>query len=892
MSTENTQRVYSFGAGKADGDGSMKELLGGKGAGLAEMTRIGIPVPPGFTITTKECIGYQAAGNRLGDDLRSDVDAALAQVESVLGARFGNPENPLLVSVRSGARESMPGMMDTILNVGLNDKTTEGLAVSSGDARFAYDSYRRFIQMFGDVVLGVDHYYFEEELEGLRKDFELASSLPDSDLGAAHWKALIPRYKALIAKRANAPFPEDPREQLLTAVSAVFDSWHNERAQHYRNLNEIPHHWGTAVNVQAMVFGNLGGGCATGVAFTRNPATGEKGWYGEFLPNAQGEDVVAGVRTGQPLCGKGGALPSLEETMPDAYGVLSAIQTRLEGHYKDMQDIEFTIQKGKVWILQTRNGKRTAAASLRIAVELVNEGIISKDEALLRISPKSLEELLHPAIDPDADKTVIAKGLAAGPGAATGAIVLTADDAAVEAERGMKVVLVRNETTPEDIKGMTAAQGVLTARGGITSHAAVVARQMGKCCVAGCHDVSIDLAAKTLKIGEHALKEGDIITLDGTTGEVLLGAVPKRPAQLSDFYEELMSWADARKTVGVFTNADNGPDAENARRFGARGIGLTRTEHMFFADDRINWMREMILAENKQDRMRALEQLRPVQRRGFDEILRAMDGLPVTIRLLDPPLHEFLPNEDADIAKIARSMDKSPDEIRRIVDRLHESNPMLGHRGCRLGITIPEIYEMQVRAIFDATVAVAAEGLDPRPQIMVPLVSIPKELAVIRARIEALIPEYPESAHELLSAIPIGTMIELPRACVRANEIARHADFLSFGTNDLTQTTFGFSRDDASSFLPAYVAAGILDHDPFVVLDTGGVGEMIKMACQKARGVKFEISIGICGEHGGEARSVSWIQRGIVDYVSCSPFRVPVARLSAAQAAIRDRMQS
>lgn len=876
-----SRRLFYFGGGHAHGDLSMRDTLGGKGAGLAEMTRIGIPVPPGFTIATAESVIFGATGE-VPASLLGEVDEAMDRIGELFGKSFGDASDPLLVSVRSGARASMPGMMDTILNVGLTDETIVGLIAKTGDERFAYDSYRRFIQMFGDVVLGVDHFYFEEELYAVKAK---AGVKNDSDLTAEDLKTLIVRYKKAIAERSDIGFPNDPREQLIQAIRAVFASWNNDRAAHYRNLEGIPHEWGTAVNVQAMVFGNMGDDSATGVAFTRNPSTGERERYGEFLANAQGEDVVAGIRTPQPLSGSGGELPSLEETMPSAYAELIEIEDRLEAHYRDMQDIEFTVQQGKVWILQTRTGKRSAAAAVRIAVELANEGMITQREALLRVRPGQIEELLHPRLDPDAPRDVIATGLAASPGAATGEIVLTARAAELTRDAGRPCILVRLETTPDDIRGMSAAQGVLTARGGITSHAAVVARQMGKCCVAGSGAVLPDVAAGTVKIGSYEFRAGEQLTLDGSKGEVIRGTVPTVDAELSDAFQELMGWADARRKIGVRTNADQGADSALARSFGAEGIGLVRTEHMFFEANRIQAVREMIVADTRPERTLALAKLRPFQQSDFEEILEAMDGCPVTIRLLDPPLHEFLPDANDDITELAKAMGRSEASVRGLVSRLHESNPMLGHRGCRLAISHPEIYEMQARAIFDATIARKDAGGDPRPQIMIPLVSAARELEVIRARIEAVAGEYGEHEAALLE-IPIGTMIELPRACANAGAIAQHADFISFGTNDLTQTVFGFSRDDTANFLPAYLHGGILPEDPFAVLDIDGVGTFIQMACERARATKPDISIGLCGEHGGEPKSVAWLQRGVVDYVSCSPFRVPIARLAAAQAAL------
>ena len=872
--------VYFFGAGHADGNGQDKELLGGKGANLAEMTRIGVPVPPGFTITTQVCLDFRDT-RALPDLLAPEVSQALEKIEDVMGANFGDPQNPLLVSVRSGAPASMPGMMDTVLNVGLNDTTVKGLAAISEDERFAYDSYRRFIQMFGDVVLGVSHSKFEKALTEAKESAQVSF---DNELTAAQLRGLVATYKGLIAAE-GLTFPEDPREQLNTAITAVFSSWDNNRAVAYREMNDIPNHWGTAVNVQAMVFGNLGDGCATGVAFTRNPATGDNIFYGEFLLNAQGEDVVAGIRTPHPLSGVGGKLQSLEEAMPKAYAELAEIRSVLELHYREMQDVEFTIQKGKVWMLQTRNGKRTAAAAVKIAVEMANEELITRDEALLRVTPEQVDRLLHPALDPDAERDVVATGLPASPGAATGRVVFDAETAEAWAATGKSVILVRSETSPEDIKGMAAAEGILTAHGGMTSHAAVVARQMGTCCVAGCSTLRI--SGKTATMGTRTFEEGDVMTLDGSSGEVISGEVPRIPPHLDEFFETLMTWADGRRRIDIRTNADRGVDATLARNFGAGGIGLVRTEHMFFQDGRINSMREMILAETLEARLVALEKLRPLQQADFEDILRSMDGLSCTVRLLDPPLHEFLPERKIDIRDLAKRMHISTDDVVAMSEHLHEANPMLGHRGCRLAITYPEIYEMQVRALFDATATLIDEGLDPHPEVMIPLVSMASELEFLRPIVEKIRSQYVEK-YPHIGKTPIGTMIELPRACATSDKIAEYADFLSFGTNDLTQTVFGFSRDDAGSFIPAYVEQGIFKNDPFAVLDIDGVGEMIKMACWRARNVKPKIKIGICGEHGGEPHSVRWLQRGFVEYVSCSPYRVPIARLAAAQAAILD----
>ena len=877
--------IYSFGNGHADGSGGDRQMLGGKGAGLAEMTRLGVPVPPGFTISTEVSVIYDRESRTLPAELLEQMNQALQQLEDQMGRRFGDPENPLLVSVRSGARVSMPGMMDTILNVGLSSGTIEGLVAHTGNARFAWDSYRRLIQMFGDVVMGVHSYYFEEELHEAR---ERAGVRTDDALSDADLRELVDRYRALILQRAGRPFPEDPRTQLQEAVIAVFESWYNKRAFDYRNMNDIPHTWGTAVNVQSMVFGNMGDDSATGVTFTRNPSTGEPVLYGEFLANAQGEDVVAGIRTPQPILQVREGDTSMQSLMPEAFEELRRIQAQLERHYRDMQDIEFTVERGRVWILQTRSGKRTAAAEVRIAVDLANEGVITREDAVLRVSPERLEALLHPAIDRSVALDIIARGLPASPGAATGRIAFTADEAESLAEQGIACVLVRNETSPEDIRGMKAAVAIMTARGGMTSHAAVVARQMGKCCIVGCHALRINLETRTIAVGERHFDETAVLSLDGTTGDIIAGAVPLRPAQLTASFHELMSWADAVRTIGVRTNADNGSDSAQARTFGAEGIGLTRTEHMFFEDGRINTMREMILAHGRGAREKALEKLRPFQKRDFVDILWAMSGCPVTIRLLDPPLHEFLPQRESDIDDLAERMGLSAEDVHRTVERLRESNPMLGHRGCRLAITYPEIYDMQARAIFDAALQVRAEGGNPRPEIMIPLVATARELKQIRERIEGIIrTEYAAEA-EWLQSFPIGTMIELPRACATAGEIAAVADFFSFGTNDLTQTVFGFSRDDVSTFLPSYLQAGILDADPFVTLDREGVGALIRMAVEAARATRPDIKIGLCGEHGGDPRSISFVQQGLVHYVSCSPFRVPVARLAAAQASLRN----
>jgi len=881
-----TRLVYSFGGGVADGDATLRELLGGKGAGLAEMTRIGIPVPPGFTITTDVCRYTRAHNGARPEGLDDAIDQALVRIEQELDAKFGDHSRPLLVSVRSGAVTSMPGMMDTVLNVGLNDVTVEGLAERTGDARFAYDSYRRLIQMFGDVVLGVHNFYFEEELNRIREEHGVRD---DSALDLAALKTIVARYKSVIESRASAPFPQDPRAQLTVAIDAVLASWDTQRAIDYRNYNHIDHDLGTAVNVQAMVFGNLGAGCATGVAFTRDPSTGEPHLYGEFLPNAQGEDVVAGTRTPLPLHGGADAPESMQMSMPRAFDELSKIATTLESHYREMQDIEFTVERDQVWILQTRAGKRSAAAEVRIATDLAGEGRIRKDDALLRVDPNRLHALLHPTVDANAPRDVLTRGLPASPGAATGRPVFTADEAEDAARLGEDVILVREETSPDDIRGMIAANAILTTRGGATSHAAVVARQMGKCCIVGCSTMRIDTEKRTLTVDERTVGSTDIITLDGSTGEVMLGEIPLAPARLDGAFYTLMAWSDERRSVRVRANADTAHDAARARTFGAEGIGLVRTEHMFFEDDRIHTMREMIVAREADRRVSALQSIQALQTLDFIAIFEAMDGLPVTIRLLDPPLHEFLPDRESDILELAQRLRVPVDNVRRVVDSMRESNPMLGHRGCRLGITFPDIYDMQVRAIFDATLTCGERGVSALPEVMVPLVSDAAELGQIRGRIEAMIASEPYASHaSRLREIPIGTMIELPRACTTADRIAEYADFMSFGTNDLTQTVFGFSRDDASTFLPAYIERGILPVDPFVVLDTVGVGPLIEMACTLARRTRPDIKIGICGEHGGDPASVAWMQRGWVDYVSCSPYRVPVARLAAARARVED----
>jgi len=882
------KRVYSFGEGVADGSAEMKNLLGGKGANLAEMCALGLPVPPGFTITTEVCTAFYAEGKNYPQGLEEEVETALAAMERRVGKTFGDAHNPLLVSVRSGARASMPGMMDTVLNLGLNDATVEGLAQGSGNARFAYDSYRRFIQMYSDVVLGLDHYHFEEALEEAKRDRDV---ILDTELDAEALVELVARYKEIVESEMGAPFPQDPKEQLWGAIGAVFTSWMNPRAITYRELHDIPAAWGTAVNVQAMVFGNRGEDCATGVAFTRNPSTGEKLYYGEYLVNAQGEDVVAGIRTPQPLtvAGKetGGDLPSMEEVMPDVFAQLVRVFDILESHYRDMQDIEFTVENSKLWMLQTRAGKRTAAASVRIAVEMVAEGLIAKEEAILRVDPLALDQLLHPTLDPKAARTVLGRGLPASPGAASGSVVFTAEEAEEKARRGEKVVLVRLETSPEDIKGMHVAQGILTARGGMTSHAAVVARGMGKPCVCGASGISVHAAEGYFLAGERKVRAGDIITLDGSTGDIMLGEVPTLQPHLSGEFAQLMQWADEVRTMQVRTNADTPEDARVARQFGAEGIGLCRTEHMFFDEDRITAIREMILSETTTQRRAALAKLLPMQRADFAGIFTQMRGLPVTIRLLDPPLHEFLPHTREEMQQVAQAIGKSVEEVEARALQLKESNPMLGHRGCRLGITYPEIYEMQARAIFEAAASLSAE-FTPLPEIMIPLVMTQNELAILNTLIAGVAKEVMAETGTELPYLT-GTMIELPRAALLAGDIAQVAEFFSFGTNDLTQTTFGISRDDAGSFIEIYKKRGVLARDPFVSLDTEGVGELIRIASERGRATRENVKLGICGEHGGDPASIAFCQKVGLNYVSCSPYRVPIARLAAAQAALENK---
>ena len=888
------QWVYRFGDGGAGGDASMKNLLGGKGANLAEMSNLGLPVPPGFTISTEVCTYFYDHGQTYPADLTAAVDAALAHVGTLTGKKFGDSQEPLLVSVRSGARASMPGMMDTVLNLGLNDVTVAALARNSGDARFAWDSYRRFIQMYSDVVLGVDHHHFEDILETLkdRKGFSL-----DTDLSAEDWQRVVADYQSVVQQELGRPFPQDVTEQLWGAIGAVFGSWMNARANKYRELHGIPASWGTAVNVQAMVFGNLGETSATGVAFTRNPSTGAKELYGEFLINAQGEDVVAGIRTPQDISeaariAAGSDRPSLERVMPEAYAEFIRICALLEKHYRDIQDVEFTIERGKLWMLQTRNGKRTAKAALRIAVELAAEGVLTQEEAIGRIEPSSLDQLLHPTIDPKAERRVIASGLPASPGAASGEIVLDSEEAEAAKADGRKVILVRIETSPEDIHGMHAAEGILTTRGGMTSHAAVVARGMGKPCVSGAGLLRVDYAKGTVTAGGVTLKRGDRITIDGSTGQVILGEVNMLEPELSGEFATLMGWADGVRRMKVRTNAETPLDAKTARHFGAEGIGLCRTEHMFFEGERIVAVREMILADDTQGRRAALAKLLPMQRQDFVELFTIMHGLPVTIRLLDPPLHEFLPHSDAELAEVAAAMGADPDRLRARALELHEFNPMLGFRGCRLAVAYPEIAEMQARAIFEAAVEAArVSGKAVTSEIMVPLVMTKAELDHVKARIVAMAKAVEAETGTMLH-YQIGTMIELPRAALRAGEIAESAEFFSFGTNDLTQTTLGISRDDAASFLGIYTAGGILPSDPFVTLDQEGVGELVMMAAERGRKTRPDLKLGICGEHGGDPASIAFCERARLDYVSCSPYRVPIARLAAAQAAIGAKVAS
>ncbi|MGB9260775.1 MAG: pyruvate, phosphate dikinase [Pseudolabrys sp.] len=880
--------VYGFGNGRAEGTAAMRDLLGGKGAGLAEMANLKLPVPPGFTITTDVCTYYYGHDKKYPKDLRGQVEKALARVGRITGRKFGDETNPLLVSVRSGARASMPGMMDTVLNLGLNDETVETLAKKSGDRRFAYDSYRRFITMYSDVVLGVGHEHFEELLD---RHKEQQGYTLDTDLSADDWADLVARYKKRVKDELGQDFPQDPHKQLWGAIGAVFGSWMNQRAITYRKLHNIPENWGTAVNVQAMVFGNMGDTSATGVAFTRNPSTGEKKLYGEFLINAQGEDVVAGIRTPQEISEAarkeaGSDKPSMEYTLPKAYAELKRIYNVLERHYRDMQDLEFTVEQGKLWMLQTRSGKRTAKAALRIAVELANEGLISKSDAVLRVDPLSLDQLLHPTIDPRAHRRVIATGLPASPGAASGEIVFSPDEAAQLKSDGKKVVLVRVETSPEDIHGMHAAEGILTTRGGMTSHAAVVARGMGKPCVSGAGSLRVDYAAGTMTAGGQSFKKGDHITVDGSTGQVLAGKVEMVEPQLSGEFATLIGWADKVRRLGVRANADTPTDAKTAVRFGAEGIGLCRTEHMFFESDRIQAVREMILADDERLRRAAIAKLLPMQRADFVELFEIMAGRPVTIRLLDPPLHEFLPHGEEEIAEVAAVMGEDPKKLAARANELSEFNPMLGFRGCRIAIVYPEIAEMQARAIFEAAIEAAKRaGKLVVPEVMVPLIATKTEFDLVKARIDAMAHAVAKEKNAKVN-YQVGTMIELPRASLVADEIAQSAEFFSFGTNDLTQTTFGISRDDAASFLGIYTARGILPVDPFVSIDQRGVGELVRIGVERGRGVRPKLKVGICGEHGGDPASIAFCHEAKLDYVSCSPFRVPIARLAAAQAAL------
>jgi len=886
--------VYSFGGGKAEGKAGMKNLLGGKGANLAEMANLGLPVPPGFTIPTSVCTYFYENGKTYPKELQGQVEKALAVVGKITGKGFGDAKNPLLVSVRSGARASMPGMMDTVLNLGLNDTTVEALAALSGDRRFAFDSYRRFITMYSDVVLGFDHHHFEEILDTYKDSKGYAL---DTDLDGDDWVEVVGQYKEAVARETGSEFPQDPHAQLWGAIGAVFSSWMNARAVTYRKLHDIPESWGTAVTVQAMVFGNMGDTSATGVAFTRNPSTGESRLYGEFLINAQGEDVVAGIRTPQDITeyarvASGSDKLSMESAMPEAFKELSRIYAILERHYRDMQDMEFTVEQGKLWMLQTRGGKRTAKAALRIAVELANEGLITKEEAVARIDPASLDQLLHPTIDPKAKRDVIATGLPASPGAAAGEIVFSSDEAAKLKADGRKVILVRIETSPEDIHGMHAAEGILTTRGGMTSHAAVVARGMGKPCVSGCGAIRVDYGRGTMSIGARTFKTGDIITIDGAVGQVLAGKMPMIEPEMSGEFGTLMGWADKVRKLGVRVNADTPADARTAIKFGSEGIGLCRTEHMFFEETRIRTVREMILSEDEQSRRQALAKLLPMQRADFVELFEIMRGLPVTVRLLDPPLHEFLPHSQTEIEEVARVMNTDP---RRLADRareLAEFNPMLGFRGCRLAIAYPEIAEMQARALFEASVeAERRTGEAVGLEVMVPLIATKREFDLVKARIDATAQAVMRETGAKFS-YQVGTMIELPRACLMAGEVAETAEFFSFGTNDLTQTTFGISRDDAAHFLGTYIERGILEVDPFVSIDRDGVGEMVKIGVERGRKTRAKLKIGICGEHGGDPASVAFCHDVGMNYVSCSPYRVPIARLAAAQAALGKAISS
>ena len=871
--------VYLFGTAQSEGDKEMRNLLGGKGANLAEMAQLGLPVPAGFTITTEVCTYYYNHDQTYPSALKDQVERAIAEVEKTMDMRFGDAANPLLLSVRSGARVSMPGMMETVLNLGLNDEIVQGLIDQSGDPRFCYDVYRRFVQMYGDVVMGLrpEDEKETDPFEALLDAKKHARGVTlDSELSAEDLRTLVAEFKAEIAKRLDREFPEDPHEQLWNAIGAVFGSWQGQRAIRYREIEGIPHDWGTAVNVQSMVYGNMGDDCATGVAFTRNPSTGEKHLYGEFLINAQGEDVVAGTRTPQPLS-------ELSSQMPQVYNQFQAICDQLEPHYRDMQDVEFTVQKGKLWMLQTRNGKRTGAAAVQIAVDMAAEGLISQEEALLRVTPAQLDQLLHPTFDDASPKDVIAEGLPASPGAATGQVVFNSQEAETQAAAGQQVILVRQETSPEDIGGMDAAQGILTARGGASSHAALVARGMGKCCVAGCESIAIDYHQELFTANGKTVKKGDWISIDGSSGQVMLGQVPTVEPSFSSSFDTMMGWADDKRRLAVRTNADTPHDSEVARNFGAEGIGLCRTEHMFFEGDRIVAVREMILASDEAGRRQALAKLKPIQRLDFEGIFTAMDGLPVTIRLLDPPLHEFLPHEPAQQQQMAEEMGVPLRQIEAKITSLHEFNPMLGHRGCRLGITYPEIYEMQVEAIFEAAVNVRAKGVNPLPEIMIPLVGTEREFSDLKAMVDRVAVAVGGTIEYL-----VGTMIEIPRAALLADQIAEQAEFFSFGTNDLTQLTFGYSRDDAGKFLPEYVAQGILADDPFQSLDQEGTGQLVRLGTERGRSTRPQLKVGICGEHGGDPSSVGFCHDVGLDYVSCSPYRVPIARLAAAQATLAE----
>ncbi len=871
--------IYGFAGGRAEGRAEMKQLLGGKGANLAEMTNLGIPVPPGFTITTEACLTFYDLGKRWPKGLEEELEHKVRWLESAAGKGFGDPKNPLLVSVRSGAMVSMPGMMDTILNLGLNDATVKGLIAKTDNARFAYDAYRRFIQMFGDVVLGVEHKRFEEALNAKRKKFRVAT---DPELPAEALRQLVDEYKEIIQVHARTTFPDGPMEQLRLAIDAVFGSWNNDRAITYRKLNSIPDSLGTAVTVQSMVFGNMGPNSLTGVGFTRDPSTGQNVFYGEYLVNAQGEDVVAGIRTPLPVA-------RLKQEFPKVYDQLVKVGKRLETYFRDIQDLEFTVEEGTFYMLQCRSGKRTALAAVTIATQLVKEGLISKDEALLRVQPTQIDQLLHPTIDPKAKVQVIAKGLPASPGAAVGRVVFEAHRAVeLVEEEAQRVILVRQETSPEDIAGMAVAEGILTARGGMTSHAAVVGRGMGKCCVVGCSDIVVREDEKRFEVGTLVVKEGDYLTLNGTTGEVILGETPLVKPQLAASFKQLLQWADRVRRLGVRANADTPQDAKIARDFGAEGIGLCRTEHMFFGDERLPAMREMIVAKDVAARKAALAKLLPFQKQDFIGILQAMAGLPVTIRLLDPPLHEFLPTTAEDIARVAKQLNIPEQQLRDTVQYLHEFNPMLGHRGCRLGIAYPEINEMQAQAIFEAACELTRDGVKVLPEVMIPLVGHPKEFEVAKEVIDRVARET-MARYRVKVSYKVGTMIEVPRAAIVADAIAREAEFFSFGTNDLTQMTFGFSRDDIGKFLPAYLKTGILEHDPFAKLDQDGVGALIRIAVEKGRSVRKDLKVGICGEHGGEPSSIEFCHRAALDYVSCSPFRVPIARLAAAHAVLRTK---